>query len=217
MSSRNIFFNNSIASNLIYGIYLGNNATDNTVYKNLFLNNTINGYDVGNNYLDNGSIGNYWDDYIGLDTNDDGIGDMPYDIPPGGRSVDNYPIWDDGDNTAPPVIGIISPVTDQVIGTNAPNFQIDIKTLYTNSTWYTIDGGAENYTFSGLTGSTNQTAWNEKADGILAINFYANDSAGNLGFKDINVEKDTFTPKITIDSPVPYQLSGVDALLFLLQ
>jgi hypothetical protein len=45
--------------------------------------------------------------------------------------------------------------------------------------------------------------------------FYANDSLGNLGFKDINISKDTTVPKITINSPTPNQSCGVDAPVFL--
>ena len=34
---------------------------------------------------------NYWDDYTGSDSNNDGIGDTPYPVP-GGTSQDNYPL-----------------------------------------------------------------------------------------------------------------------------
>ena len=49
-----------------------------------------------NNQWDNGTIGNYWADYPGLDLNDNGIGDTPYIISGTARSLDNFPIWDDG-------------------------------------------------------------------------------------------------------------------------
>ena len=45
-----------------------------------------------NNKWDNGTIGNYWDDYNGCDSNNDGIGETPYDIPGNADTQDNYPI-----------------------------------------------------------------------------------------------------------------------------
>ena len=64
----------------------------NKIYHNNFSNNGQNACDYGNNTWDNGypSGGNYWDDYSGSDTNDDGIGDEPYPIPCG-ISQDRYP------------------------------------------------------------------------------------------------------------------------------
>ncbi len=35
--------------------------------------------------------GNYWNDYEGVDTNGDGVGDTPYKIP-GGNNIDWYPL-----------------------------------------------------------------------------------------------------------------------------
>ena len=111
----NLFFslNNSIKENEIrennYGLYMKNlteyrtvpeykNLSEfidmnNTIYFNKFINNNQNAYDECNNIWDNGypSGGNYWDDYAGEDTNDDGIGETPYDIP-GGGNKDFYPL-----------------------------------------------------------------------------------------------------------------------------
>ena len=44
--------------------------------------------------------------------------------------------------------------------------------------------------------------------------FYANDSLGNLGFKDINISKDTTVPKITINSSQNYHM-GIYFLYFI--
>ena len=68
------------------------------------------------NHWDNGMIGNYWEDYLGVDANDDGIGDTPYDIPGGEGVQDNFPIWDDGPDSIIPgynltlFLGILSMV-----------------------------------------------------------------------------------------------------------
>ena len=76
----------------------------NTVFGNLFINNTkqVSQEERSFNYpdttsmgtdivsWDNGTIGNYWDDYSGLDENDDGIGDVPYIIDEDNK--DNYPL-----------------------------------------------------------------------------------------------------------------------------
>ena len=51
---------------------------------------------TGSNNWNNSLIGNYWDDYRGVDQNDDGIGDTPYSINGTANSFDYLPIWDDG-------------------------------------------------------------------------------------------------------------------------
>ena len=80
-----------------YGAYIDTTSRDNIFYNNSFINNDINARDDGiNNNWDNGTLGNYWDDYSGNDKNDDGIGDIPYNISGFAGSVDNFPIWEDG-------------------------------------------------------------------------------------------------------------------------
>ncbi|HEC76586.1 MAG TPA: PKD domain-containing protein, partial [Thermoplasmatales archaeon] len=67
-------FNNSI-----YGVCIEESSYGNLFYLNSFVNNEINAYDNGINKW-NTSIGNYWYDYSGIDENEDGIGDTPYEI-----------------------------------------------------------------------------------------------------------------------------------------
>jgi parallel beta-helix repeat protein len=81
-----------------HGVYFCCYANKNVVYFNSFINNSI--YNAKDNY--NGqtwynehvSKGNYWDDYDGIDSNDDGIGDTPYNISSDGSKQDNYPLMD---------------------------------------------------------------------------------------------------------------------------
>ena len=77
----------------------------NIIDHNNFANTIMNGYDIASDIWDNGSVGNYWNDYTGIDANHDGIGDTPYNIS-GGSSQDHYPLMLPLDST-PPVIANI--------------------------------------------------------------------------------------------------------------
>lgn len=74
--------NNTITVNNIvhnnYGVRVI--EPNNRIYLNNFIDNIQNAYDEANNNWDNGYAGNYWDDYTGVDENEDGIGDTPYPI-----------------------------------------------------------------------------------------------------------------------------------------
>ena len=108
-----------------------------------------------------------------------------------------------------PHIEISFPMLNQICGPNAPEFSITLYNLSPiNTTWYTIDGGLTNYTFSGLTGFINQTAWENKDNGAVTIKFYANDFLGRVGFKEIHILKDSITPSISIHSPLNDEIFG---------
>jgi parallel beta-helix repeat protein len=124
-SSNNRIQNNNITSNNQYGVFVKSKSnsntiirndiinhpntgvnitgsTDNFLHHNNFKNNTRNAYDSTTqlNDWDDGTEGNWWDDYTGFDSNTDGIGDIPYDVP-GGGSKDWYPIIKPANITAP--------------------------------------------------------------------------------------------------------------------
>jgi len=81
----------------------------NLIYLNNF-QNQHNVIDDGINQWDNGTIGNYWDDYEGVDANDDGIGDTPYNLNGTGGNQDNFPIWEDGID----IIFLFVEIVDQI-------------------------------------------------------------------------------------------------------
>ncbi len=184
----NIFSENRVTDN-DFGINVDSSSSDNLFYENYFIGNGVHANDLGtNNDWNSASIGNYWDDYAGVDANDDGIGDTPYIIPGTAGNQDNFPIWEDGDDIAP-VITIIFPLLDSIFGLDAPNYNISIDELNLDTIWYTLEAGGTTYTITSLTGTFDQTAWAELPFGDVTITFYAEDEAGNLASAEVTVEK----------------------------
>ncbi len=90
-SSDNLVYDCQIENNGNYGIYIVQNSNDNKIYHNNFVDNTA--YDSCDNEwgsLYEYAIGNYWDDYNGIDKNRDGMGDTPYFIE--GGEIDSHPL-----------------------------------------------------------------------------------------------------------------------------
>jgi nitrous oxidase accessory protein len=91
-------FNNTFNGNLIAGNDIGmdiQNSTGNSLYQNSFTGNNhhVLFYEPGlNNTWDDGNIsgGNYWDNYTGVDSNHDGIGDLPHVLD--SSNQDSYPL-----------------------------------------------------------------------------------------------------------------------------
>jgi parallel beta-helix repeat protein len=82
-SNNNAFFENTIRNNSI-GLWV-TDSTSNVLFHNNFVNNTSQSYIFSPTILDNGAEGNYWSDYIGSDTDLDGIGNSPF-------AGDHYPL-----------------------------------------------------------------------------------------------------------------------------
>ena len=203
---------NVINSNDDYGIYIYYGA-NNIAYNNTFSENGINAADDGDtNVWDNGVLGNYWDDYQGKDTNDNGIGDTPYtDITGVGGSEDNYPIWWD-----PPHIFVTLPINFSMSDSESPTYSISVDEGFTSSLWYSINDGT-NIALSSMTGAIDQTEWNNILDGEVHIKFYSNDSRNYISFSEVILIKDTLKPNISIIFPLQNDDFGINTIDFKLE
>ncbi|MCK5112757.1 MAG: right-handed parallel beta-helix repeat-containing protein, partial [Thermoplasmatales archaeon] len=89
-SNSNEIYENTITGNSQYGVHIVQ-SLNSRFYLNDFTNNGQNAQDPLTNYWSYNSQGNYWDDYNDYDSDEDDIGDSPYDIP-GGGNQDVYPL-----------------------------------------------------------------------------------------------------------------------------
>jgi parallel beta-helix repeat protein len=209
-SVNNNFTGNNMFNNGNFGIEILSAGNDSLIIYNNITGNNINAQDNGiNNQWNNTAHGNYWSDYLGSDNDKNGIGDTPYDVPPGGGSIDNYPII--FLDTKAPNVTINLPIFNQLNGTTPPSFNVEyMDDYYFNTSWYILDNGTYFTTKKIFTTNTsiNQTIWNQIGNGTLRITFYGNDTRGNIGSASVNVTKDVIGPIINVLVPQPNTLFG---------
>ena len=181
-SKQNSIFENNIQNN-VWGLFIMYDSDNSIIYNNNFISNSgFHVKDYSDNHWDSEFFsGNYWDDYTGIDSDGDGIGDTPYSIL-GGANQDHYPLVDPWENQAPDI-----PVID---GPNSGN--PDEEHIYTfissdlnehdvifefkwgdgteeKSPYYVASDSSENYTH----------AWNSEGTyniEVRAIDYYGEES-----------------------------------------
>ena len=112
-----------------------------------------------------------------------------------------------------PLIEIYSPRPNQLCGIEAPRYNISISSVNLDFMWYTLNNDQINF-FIETEGIINQTYWDLCNNGRVTIIFYANNSHGQLNFKEVKVQKDANIPNITILSPAPNTLFGIETIHF---
>ena len=112
-------------------------------------------------------------------------------------------------------ITINLPFINQVNGNNPPKFDINVVDRNLEEIWYSVNGGI-NISILDIVGEINSSIWSSCLNGSVLIHFFANNSYGNIAFKEIIVHKDIIAPEITINSPVHHQVVGNNTINFIL-
>ena len=198
----NTIIGNSFSNNNLYGVDIDSNTDDCLFYQNFFINNGIkHARDLGtNNNWNSSTIGNYWDNYTGVDANQDGIGDTNHNF---GSGIDYLPIWDDD---APSII-INEPSMNQFFERSAPGFIVEVTDAYLDKMWYSVKVFEFTVNISFITNSTiDQPLWNSLSEGIHTISFHASDDFHHISTKNVTIIKDTINPSIEILLPLKGQI-----------
>ncbi len=195
---------NVVDNNWIYGIYILE-SDYNLIYNNYFINNGIHALDEGNfNNWNSSIIGNYWDNYTGIDADKNGIGDTPHVFSGG---IDYLPIYDQA-----PLITIYYPING-TYWSYRKNIKIEATDTNLDSIWYEVNGQRV-FISSGVTVLFDNEIWVGLPEGAFIIEIYANDTFGHLNDTySLLLYKDTTAPILTINSPIQDQ-GFIDAPTF---
>lgn len=110
-------------------------------------------------------------------------------------------------------VSINSSHPENLFRSTPPQFNITILEPNIDTTWYSLNGG-NNIVFTGTTGTINQMEWDSCDEGLISLNFYANNSLGYTESHGIQVIKDTLVPVIDILKPLPDQPFGNSIIEF---
>ncbi len=117
------------------------------------------------------------------------------------------------DNVAPIII-INLPFQYNLFGFSAPNYDITIFEENLDRVWYRLNNGTvitENVFIYLFHGFLEQDIWEQVGNGTVKVEFYVNDTLGNLGHSEILIRKDILAPKIDINLPIMNDLFGYSA------
>ena len=87
-----------------------------------------------------------------------------------------------------PSIKIFNPIENELYSNLAPSYNVEIIDLNLDSMWYSIDNGANNFTFS-TNATIVQEAWDEASEGFITLGVFIEDIAGNINYDHVLIRK----------------------------
>ena len=87
-----------------------------------------------------------------------------------------------------PIITINSPTFNEEFEIT-PSYELTINEANLDKIWYTLDGSITNITILHLSGTIDESIWEGISQGPVQIRFYANDTMGNISWKDVFILK----------------------------
>jgi len=154
-------------------------SNDNAIYYNDFINNTqqVYNYSSANTWDNSAGKGNHWSDYMGNDTNDDGVGDtlLPH------QGVDWYPLMEPGLVVHDVVVTSVTYVTPHNVSYAYPGWKIDITVIAKNEGDYTENVSITTY-YDGNTIDTKNVTLLPLADTTLVFTWNAEVPPSNCTF-----------------------------------
>jgi nitrous oxidase accessory protein NosD len=159
-------------------------------------------------------VGNYWDRYTGMDVDDDGLGDTPYDTSYGSDMYpftsnvdDHFPPWND---VTPPSVIITSPADGSYV--NRTDFDVewtgedDILGILSFS--FRLDEGS--WIDKGL---LTQHSLSGIAEGTHTVSVMVIDKAFNVNMTESTFMVDVTDPEISMVSPSDGQYLNSDSIV----
>lgn len=92
-------------------------------------------------------------------------------------------------DTEIPELLVHSPNQNDIFGLISPKFNVSIIDENLVSSWYTLDNGITNISFTATEGYIDQDAWSAASNGAINITFYVKDIGDHLIHKEITVIK----------------------------
>jgi hypothetical protein len=115
-------------------------------------------------------------------------------------------------------LDVDTPFNSQLFGQIPLDYNISINRKKTNPSWFTIDsawyslnGSDDKHFFSGTSGVIDELAWNDLGNGSFSIDFFINDSLGNIITDRRTCKKDLYPPEIKVNSPSNNTVFGKSA------
>ena len=172
-ANNNQFYGNLFQNN-DYGLLINNDCTNNEIFHNSFVANNQHSNDEQINIWYNNSLqeGNFWDDYSGSDSDSDGVGDTPYEIPGDGSSEDEFPLMMPVHNVAPSSPNVFGPSSGKAGEEQV--YSVCSNDLNDDKVFYFIDwGDGETEVWSGPFGSSEEQSfghtWDEQGEYTICV------------------------------------------------